>query len=740
MGRSGGCCLGANCTAPPCPSGSCCYINPEYDGHETLGELESKTKCEDGVTENCCLSKPFSFFNKDEVCGENILTCEGNSTPEIFNTDKAFCFLFAGSCRAWGDPLTGGDMSNITSSQNREVIKVYSNPVAFVAVEKDKTAFCWGDASKGGSFLPTFTAGEDPETLDNIKSVIGSAGAFTAIKTDGTVIAWGDADFGGAIPPSIKNLLIDIVEVVSTDRYFAARNTNGEIFIWGNGAKAYDKNDVNKSGSVTALDANIINSQLPRGVYRSSCDVTGDGSVTALDALQVVNYLATPKPYDSGFTNVKKIYSNKHAFAFLKNDNSLFVWGDENKGGNTGAIQSYLENIEEVHSTEDSFLIKRSDGKIFGWGNTQISKEFNLNHDEDIYPKKYVREIYPSKHSYGIVYTQTKLGDAVDGNARFDAIGSIKPSRQNIAEVQELIDRVIGRYNAPQSISLPIELGVYSWDSNDEFGVGNGTILASDNAFYIYDKSGLNPNKFYTVGFSTTEQELEDGELAWGQSFKKEHDALYRNPFNKVGSVVLTDSSVYEQYKYVGQAARFNEQNSKFTRSQNSFAYTDRASAFIIGIFQHDNWSRRRQEVVGDLGPHILSVGDVRYGGYGTSLRRDLQNDSNNWQRERSSFYPFNFIEFPSPLGDQGHFYGLFSNRHAFCAIYALPETITSASLEKPSKTRFKIICWGDPDFGGTLSFSSLTTQYSIFNLINDQGSALIYEGCHQNYCDQDFT
>jgi len=728
MGRSGGCCLGANCTAPPCPSGSCCYINPEYDGHETLGELESRTKCEDNVTENCCLSKPFSFFNKDEVCGENILICGGNSTPEIFNTDKAFCILFGGSCRAWGDPLTGGDMSNITSSQNREVITVYSNPVAFVAVEKDKTAFCWGDSSKGGSFLPTFTPGEDPDTLDNIKSVTGSAGAFAAIKTDGTVIAWGDADFGGEIPSSIKNLLVDIVEVVSTDRYFAARNTDGEIFIWGNGAKAYDKHDVNKSGSVTAGDSLVILNQVSLGVYRSSCDVTGDGSVTALDSLQVLNYLSTPKPYDSGFTNVKKIYSNKHAFAFLKNDNSLFVWGDEDKGGNTGIIQSYLENIEEVYSTEDSFLIKRSDEKIFGWGNTQISKEFNLNHDEGIYPKKYAREIFPSKHSYGIAYNQKRLSGSFDvtyGNLKFDVIGSIKPSRQNIAEIQELA-------NAPQSTSLPIELSSRNWNYGSSQQVN-----VSDNAFYIYDKPFREPSKFYTVGFTTTDQEYEDGELAWGQSFKKEYDALYRNPFNKIGSVVLTDSSVYEQYKYVGATAGFGEHQPKFTRSQNSFAYTDRASAFITRA-SSSNWNRRRQEVFGDLGPCILSVGDVRYGGYGTSFRRDLQNRRNDWQRERSPFNPMEFIEFQSPLGDQGHFYGLFSNRHAFCAVYAIDTRI--AGRETPSKTEFRIICWGDPDFGGTLSSFLTITRYDISSIINDQGSVLSYEGCHENYCNQDFT
>mgnify|MGYP003649646765 CR=1 FL=1 len=734
MGRSGGCCLPANCTAPPCPDGSCCYVDTSKNISTDTFSIDNSlnySNCEEDVTENCCLTKPFSLFNKGVECGQPE-TCEDQSSftlPSVYSTDKAFILLKQdGTVVAWGDSQIGGQIPSILQSYLTNIVSIYTNPVAVVAVSKSGHAFTWGDISIGsGSGSTTlFTQGGFITYFENIKSVTGSARAFAAIRTDGTVVAWGEAGYGGVIPSSISSLLVNIVEIVSTDKHFAARDEDGKIFIWGDGEKSYDKRDVNKSGSVSSLDAlNILNFLKLNGggsipdfntlveyeawieanpevlsfVYKSSLDVNKNGTVSSLDILMILNALSVIGgfSYDSSFTDVKKIYSNNHAFAFLKNDGKVFVWGDENKGGNTGGHQPSLINIKEIYNTDQAFLAHRIDNKIVVWGDIDT----NVGSASTFYDE--VLDVVASKYAFGISYITVSIdfsGSTDALNQYFDVIGSVVDGKQNLAEKLYFGEGNFSRY--PSTTTTKVHIGsdfieTYSgpYDHNNPPLNTDGDAVrfkrdfyASDYAFHFNDVYN-----FYLIGQSPDDEH---------NSHTLKYTGLFRGPSNQVGNF----SS--DNFRLVDHPALYDKNtetlNSVKVKNSKNYVSSSRATAFLVDGSSKISRNARTREGVSRKANYVVSLGHSDYGGLGTSLL-DLYDSS-----------------FQNPIGNKGDFVGLFSNQHSFCGIRFF------GSLE------YEIVTWGNQDFGGDSSSVDFSDAF-----INTSNLKITHEGCHDNFCDQDF-
>jgi hypothetical protein len=834
MGRSGGCCNlqhSANCTAPPCPSGSCCWF--DKDDQVDIFNIDTATienhtnhyRCEDDLTENCCMTKPLSLFNQDVKCGDTRV-CEFQSTiaiPSVYNTDTAFTLLrHDGTVLSWGDENAGG----ISPEGLSNVVDIFSNPVAFVALKKDGTAVPWGDPSKGGSFLPTSIPGEDPDTLDNIKSVIGSDGAFAAIKTDGTVIAWGDATYGGAIPSDIKHLLVDIVEIVSTERYFAARNKSGQIFIWGNGEKSWDKRDVNKSGSITALDSlNIINfinrfssstssfstqeefkqwaEENPESstlIYDSAMDVNRSGKVTALDALLVINGISIidfngSLPYDSGFTNIKKIYSNKHAFAFLRNDGKVFAWGDSAKGGNTGNNQAFLENVKEIYNTDQAFLAHREDNKIVVWGDIDTA----TNPYSDFYDE--VLDVFPLKYAFGISYFKTESENSnVKLTHYYDLIGSAVPNKQNYTErwttqgYRAQVNEVLPfTNNIIKSYTLASYAPSYDF-ANAFLDIENNPILFKRDfysGYYAthftieYDGEGEVPLR---MGDQITRTQLF---ASIGQSPDGCRNSHTVDPFMQNYLLRRDDNGNYyndepcepesdqarlsAQFTGLNKIANFNDddenkRNNRLIKGGKSYVFNEGATAMLQPMNATHRWNFRYgvhgrfrdynglDEIPKNNGDYfIFTLGHEKYGGYVTSFA----------EQDFNAFSPFK--------QDQFYYSGLFSNKIDFCSvqIYELEQgtthpdrlidPINRVSYELPDVTgfdrvRYRVFWWGYstdrfyweegeiPSERGKLTYLRDPISEDVFKtgehkapfITNFKEIRLTHEGCHPDYCDQD--
>ena len=694
MGRSGGCCLPANCTAPPCPSGSCCYVDTSKSINLDTFSVQQNLDyfiCEDEVTENCCLAKPFSLFNKTNTCGDPILCGDQPSVamPFVANTDKAFALLKQdGSVFCWGDRNEGGSTPPLlVYPQLSHIVNIFANPVAFVGLKKDSSAVDWGHETKGGS--PSIE-------LVDIKHVVGSAGAFAAIKTDGTVIAWGEAEYGGSIPSSISSLLVNIIDITSTDKYFAARDEDGTVFIWGNGEKAYDRRDVNKSGSVTTLDSLQVLNHLQRNdPYSSLYDVNRSGSVTSSDSLEIANYLALESPiYDSGFTNINKVYANKNAFAFLDKNGNVYVWGDEDKGGDTKTKHPELTNVKQIYNTDEAFLALRKDGKIVVWGEIDTT----AGPTSDFYDE--VLDVYPSKYAFGLSYLKANQNSyIINGQVfidttswvitqYFSVIGSIVRGKPNLAE-------------NVSNVSGPFSLG----DSSGP-----------------QDKFNFKYQKVYSL------LPLLSDQFQAAKIKKDFYASNYAFHFNYNAGLTLVGNSPDDKHdshtlKYTGKSGSIDSDNYKLVRNPavssvriknaKNYAFTDRATAFLVTGDTGGQKQGRFREGLFYSPDYVVSIGNTGYGGLGSSFL--------TWGNYGNS------------VKNKGQFVGIFSNKYAFCAIRFINRDENTGLPVDPT---FEIVNWGWDVYGGREVYTSQIPN--AFSSTSDL--KVTYQGCHPSFCDQDIT
>ena len=68
-------------------------------------------------------------------------------------------------------------------------------------------------------------------------------------------------------------------------------------------------------------------------------------------------------------SGVTRIVSTLGAFAALKNDGSLVVWGNAAYGGNKASVASQLTTgVRDVFTTEEAFAALKNDGSVVTWG------------------------------------------------------------------------------------------------------------------------------------------------------------------------------------------------------------------------------------------------------------------------------------------------------------------------------------------------------------------------------------
>lgn len=859
MGRSGGCCLGANCTAPPCPSGTCCHIDKDtLSDIDTIG-IDRKIelyKCEENSTENCCLSKPFSLFNKATTsCGE-IELCPDQSSlaiPTVFNTDGAFALLkHDGSVVTWGtfllalrdalpytDKAQDSKLRSNGENPHKNIVDIVANKNAFLFLDKDGWYTTWGDpafgAINGGTFsTPNYldeynfgcesnlsqdcvTSEQIPQPRSRLKkgsivpintglrendivstsdedflpSKVASRGGFAGISLEGKlVIYYSDLHvaintqpenltppyvltFGGnndgmelELPAEVKNKT-DIVEVASFDHYVAARDSSNNIFILelprvigspatglfqrNNLRMVGDKRDTNKDGSVTALDAlQIVNFMarygegVPGGLtleefeewaeanpgvasslYSSKFDVNRSGTVTALDALLVINGMAVlgGPSYDSGFTNVKKIYSNKHAFAFLLNDGKVFVWGDDRKGGDTGGNHPSLVNIKEIYNTDQAFLAHREDNKIVVWGDIDTT----AGPASDFYSE--VLEVFPSRYAFGLSYiVQGTLSPYVTLDQYFTVIGSVAPGKENLSQFSRLGYKDF-RNNTFYN-TYPKEI------SNTRFEVGpnfTGFFTSYSGPFDVenppfnFDGSPFNIKRdFYASQYAFHFTDTRSF-YSIGNSPDDEHNSHNLKTLSSASPI--TGNFRSKNYLFLHRIDRFdNRDSSDFNntpvKNGGHYVSTRRATAFLTGPNTYvKDFSIPKYSPAQNF-PYVVSLGHSSYGGAGTTFNED----------ENEAIIP--------PVGVNGLFKGLFSNEYAFCGI-RFSKTSRSRfgdyddyiDLGGGSRIYYDIITWGDANFGGDSSSVDFSSTFA-----NTKDLRYTHEGCHPDYCDQDIT
>ncbi len=184
---------------------------------------------------------------------------------------------------------------------------------------------------------------------------LATDGAYALLEPNGSVVAWGDRGSGGY--PTITGgssemeadtnrilgaLSSGVVKLFATNRAFAALKEDGSVVTWG---------------------ASYRGGSMRQGTLK----VSGYSPVHGLDITSKLS------------SGVVDIVGGARAFAALKEDGTVWTWGDgaevSNDGfyaGNSSAVYDQLTDtsnpVEEVITNGEAFVAIKEDGQVVAWG------------------------------------------------------------------------------------------------------------------------------------------------------------------------------------------------------------------------------------------------------------------------------------------------------------------------------------------------------------------------------------
>jgi hypothetical protein len=155
----------------------------------------------------------------------------------------------------------------------------------------------------------------------------------------------------------------------------AIEEYRGVLYIYAHDVREYSTKGFETGGvvawgnSIYGGDSSLVASGLLSGVVAvystlgAFAALKTDGSIVVWGS--AVWYGGT----DPGITGgVVAVYSNYYAFAALKTDGSVVAWGDSDSGGLTpGTVSS---GVVSIYSTNNAFAALKSDGSVVAWGDS----------------------------------------------------------------------------------------------------------------------------------------------------------------------------------------------------------------------------------------------------------------------------------------------------------------------------------------------------------------------------------
>ena len=363
----------------------------------------------------------YSIINITEI--DNVSNRLTSNVTDIYSTNEAFAARKSdGSVVTWGDALGGGNSTSVSSALSSNVTTLFSTPYSFAALKDNGSVVTWGDALGSGNSTSVISA-----LSSNVTTIYSNQGAFAALKKNGSVVTWGYIESGGnskvvkleyingneeitekmSVSSSISS---GVVDIYSNRSAFAALKNNGSVVTWGSiedGGNSTTAQALWVNGNKTITEGSSVSSSLASGVV-DICSNSGafaalktDGSVVTWGSLinggnstvsklgyvngneVITEYTSVSASLSSG---VVKIYSNGGAFAALKNNGSVVVWGSLKDGGNSTAAQAFYvngnENITEyasvsanlssgvvdICSNMGAFAALKNNGSVVAWG------------------------------------------------------------------------------------------------------------------------------------------------------------------------------------------------------------------------------------------------------------------------------------------------------------------------------------------------------------------------------------
>jgi hypothetical protein len=344
-----------------------------------------------------------------------------------FPNNGAFAALKTdGSVVTWGSKYTGGNASiftgllvagnwtvteeSVANKLGSNVTKIYSNSRAFAALKSDGSVLTWGNKESGGnSTTVVFTRDSNYSIINiteidnvsnrltsNVTDIYSTNEAFAARKSDGSVVTWGDALWGGNSTSVSSALSSNVKAIFSTPYSFAALKDNGSVVTWGSFSS-----EGNSTSVSSALSSNVTTIYSNQGAFAA---LKKNGSVVTWGSIECGgNSKVVKSEYINGnetltetgsvsvsiSSGVVDIYTNRSAFAALKNNGSVVTWGSVGSGGNstiakseyingnetlteTASVSSSLSSgVIDIYSNSSAFAALKNNGSVVTWGNIE---------------------------------------------------------------------------------------------------------------------------------------------------------------------------------------------------------------------------------------------------------------------------------------------------------------------------------------------------------------------------------
>ena len=168
-------------------------------------------------------------------------------------------------------------------------------------------------------------------------NIVSTDKAFAALKEDGSITVWGSLDYGGSTTngSSYTRAPTDTgyVKIFSTNRAFAALKEDGSVKAWGG---------TSHGGTDPGITSGVVNIFSFKEAFVA---LKSDGSIRFwgnTNYLAGAPYSVTNANHESFTSPVVNVFSNNAAFAALKEDGSIVVWGYEAYGGSTTDGNGYI--------------------------------------------------------------------------------------------------------------------------------------------------------------------------------------------------------------------------------------------------------------------------------------------------------------------------------------------------------------------------------------------------------------